>query len=553
MKSIILSLVALFITLNISAQTPKWFKKARKAQVTLYAIQAKGDTLNAQGCYIDEKGTLLTEFQPLEHAREAYVIDSEGNRSPIIYILGVNSSYNVAKVQAQVKKSSFLPLDTLTQEGVLYVLPAANTKSNTCALDTIAKAEKAGNYSYFSLTAAANTDLKGCPALNEAGSLVALVQPPYLTKKGAKNSALQAKMGLDLKMSSLDGNNSALKDCKIKRMLPAEESQAYTFVYLMNTDNETKISYIDDYIAAFPNSVSGYTLKAELLAGMGKYAEANDIFEQAIKKKTGKEDEILYSRAKVICAVIGQKDYPDWTLDKALEDATTAYSINPLPNYIEVQGNCLYSLGKYEEASEKYLSINKTQNKDPKYFSNASLCKQLAGADSAEVIALMDSALAMYEKPYPRSANTYLYRRAQLLAAANRTKEALADYDDFERIMMGQLNDNFYYEREQVANRTNRYLARALKDIQKAISLKDNVPEYYAEEGALYLRANELDESILACEKAIALDAKYADPYRLLGVIYKEKNNLPKAKEYLKKAVELGDTVSESILSKLGQ
>jgi tetratricopeptide (TPR) repeat protein len=73
----------------------------------------------------------------------------------------------------------------------------------------------------------------------------------------------------------------------------------------------------------------------------------------------------------------------------------------------------------------------------------------------------------------------------------------------------------------------------------------------YAECAALNYRVGQVDEAIHYAEQAIKTDSKFPDAYRILGVCLNEKGNKQKAREYLKKAIELGDTLAQGVLDKM--
>ena len=62
----------------------------------------------------------------------------------------------------------------------------------------------------------------------------------------------------------------------------------------------------------------------------------------------------------------------------------------------------------------------------------------MEGVDKKEVVALMDSAVARFNKPYGKDAAPYLYERAGAKTAVKDFRGAVADYNDFYDAMMGQ-------------------------------------------------------------------------------------------------------------------
>lgn len=94
----------------------------------------------------------------------------------------------------------------------------------------------------------------------------------------------------------------------------------------------------------------------------------------------------------------------------------------------------------------------------------------MEGVDKKEVVALMDSAVARFNKPYGKDAAPYLYERAGAKTAVKDFRGAVADYNDFYDAMMGQVSAEFYLIRTQ-AEMQCRMFQQAINDINKAIEL----------------------------------------------------------------------------------
>ena len=62
-------LILLIYTLSIIpclAQSPKWLKKVRGAQVAIMVYNKNGEMTETQGVFADDKGTVLTEYDALK-------------------------------------------------------------------------------------------------------------------------------------------------------------------------------------------------------------------------------------------------------------------------------------------------------------------------------------------------------------------------------------------------------------------------------------------------------------------------------------------------------
>ncbi len=542
--------LALLCTLccSLAVAQPSWTANARKGIVTLHALQQAGDTISSAAFFIDADGTLLAPFKTIQRATTAWAEDEKGTRYDVTRIAGFNSTYDVVKLQVNTNKKKVNQLiisrTQPTEGSTVYLMPAGTE-------DKVDKVEKAGDYGYYTLTARADATLKGNPLMNDRGEVTAILQTPMLTAR-APFYALDIRLATDLGIGAMDVNNTDLAQCSILKQLPADEVQAKSFLYLCQGPLATQTTYADEYIAAYPQSASGYVHKAECLADAGDYAAAQAAYEQGIKAKVKETDELYYSRA---CAaynaiVSGTAATGGWTLENALADVRKAYSINPLPLYTMQEARILYAMKDYDAAAEKFTLLTQTNMRSPDLFIYVAQCRENLGADKEELLALNDSAIACFTKPYTAEAANYLWMRASLLSEMERYRDAINDLDDYEHLLSGRLTDQFYYEREQLEAQVRMY-AQAINDIQKAIQLNPREPVYYAEQAVLLYRVKDLDEAIKSCRKAIELDSTFPDAHRLLGICLRDKGNTSEARAELQRAVDLGDTLAQGVLDKL--
>jgi len=228
-------------------------------------------------------------------------------------------------------------------------------------------------------------------------------------------------------------------------------------------------------------------------------------------------------------------------LEKALAEAQTAYELSPQNLYLLQQGDCQFALKNYLEAYEIYTRINQTTFASAKTFFYASKAREKYDNDSTIVIALLDSALARFSKPYSTEAGPYLWQRAQLQNKYGHYREAAIDYDTYEKLYgVKKLNDNFYYIKEQ-NDMSARLYSWALNDIEKALLIKPGDYAYTVEKALIQLHVGNNEEAIFTAEEAIKINPKGADAYKILGIAYGQTNKKQEAIRYLKKAKELGD------------
>ena len=558
MKKYILLLIYTLFIIPCLAQSPKWLKKVRGAQVAIMVYNKNGEMTETQGVFADDKGTILTEYDALKYATRAVVVDAAGKEYPVKEILGASAMYNVVKMQVALeKKSKITYLQQAATPGtagsLVYILPYAKASKNAiCTEDTIAKLETfKDNYSYYTIGKPSNERLKNSAVLNEEGEMLGLLQ--LAAKEGKNAYVIDSKFIADMKIKPMDAGNNDLKAIYIKKALPETEEDALTYLYLLDKkDSITSMACVDDFIQKYPQNTSGRILKAEKMIEAANYQEADKLYEEALNAEGIKKDEVYFSKSKAIYAINLNKaynKYNDWDMEKALAETHNAYSINPLPIYIEQEANCLFVLKRYDEAREKFIDLTKTNLRSGEMFLNAAQCNIVQNKEEG-VLELLDSALACYPTPYPSSAANTILIRANELAKAGKNKDAVLGLNEYERLAKGNLNANFYYGREQLEIKARMY-SQALSDIEKTIMLEPKEPLYYAEAAALNYRVGQMDDAIEYGKKAIALDEKFADPYRIVGVCYNQKGNKAEAKKYLQKAIDLGDTLAEGVINEI--
>lgn len=536
-----------------AGNTPKWLKQAGKSIVELYSIRQTGDTIRANAFFTDENGNIAAPYSAIKDARKAWVVDVKGKSHDVKRILGFNSTYDIVS------------LSTLPDKKKNVSMPISGTKSivgTTCYLmpngegDEICQVEKAGEYEYYTLKTKADTELAGMPLLNETGELIGIVQTPLLTDE-SPCYALDINFMRSLSIRPIDANHPDLRNCSIAKQLPSDEASATSFLYIAGTSsNEMRLTYTDDFINAFPKSVTGYIQKAELLVSMNEWEAAENVYQEGLGQKTGHDDELLYSRSQMAYkSALQHKTQSEAKMDTSylehsLADIQSAQAINPQPLYLLHEANVLYAQKQYSQAYNRYMAVTQTKMRSAEVFLYAWQCQQKLAADGETLLALNDSAVACFTKPYQTEAAPYLLLRSNTLADLGKLRDAIADMNDYEHLMQGRLTAQFYYQREQLEVRT-RMFGPAMNDIQQALSLAPNEPLFHAESAVLFFRLNDVDNAIEACQKAISIDENFPDAYRLLGICYREKGEKAEARKQLSKAIELGDELAPKILQEL--
>ena len=558
MKRTILSLIIIMTTGCAMSQNPKWAKKARMAQVTIVATDAKGELHETQGTFVNDDGDIITEYDALKGAVKAIAIDQGGTEIPIGYVLGANSMYNVAKLSTDLPEKYKLNPLTIGQPAderqPVWIMPNAKAeKKASCAVDTVIQATAfRDSFTYYTLSSIPATRMSTSPVMNGQGELIGLLQMP--AGDTGRSYVIDARFAGSLTVGAMDAGNNDLNSIGIPKRLPDDETAASSFLFLLGARDTTGyLAYVEDFISRFPQSTTGYTLKAEELVRRQNYAAADQAYQSGLQQEGTRKDELHFSLSKAIyslCRNASYETYADWTLERASAEARQALEINPLPFYIRQLGECLYAEKKYDEACQQFLSLATTNLRAPDNFLYAAQCKQMIQAPDEDILALQDSAISLFTKPYPKEAATAIMLRAATKARMGKAREAVLDYNEYEHLMGGQAGATFYYEREQQEVKCRMYPA-ALNDIERAIRLQPDEPLYRAESAALNYRVGQIDEAIQAAQEAIGIDPQFPDAYRILGVCHAEKGERDKARGYLQKALELGDTLAQGVLDRL--
>ena len=128
--------------------------------------------------------------------------------------------------------------------------------------------------------------------------------------------------------------------------------------------------------------------------------------EQAIRV-ADRKDEAHFTYSKLIYQKGGYMPndaYDGWSLDKALEEAREAeMASTSLPLYRQQQAIILYAQKKYAEASDIYAIITGSELV-PGRTVLCAFTLRVAQNDTVGRLALLDSCVAMFSKPYLKEA-----------------------------------------------------------------------------------------------------------------------------------------------------
>ncbi|MBO4718731.1 MAG: tetratricopeptide repeat protein [Prevotella sp.] len=546
------SLFHLFTFSPLQAQ-PSWVKKATKSVFTVKTFAADGSLIgSSNGFYTGTDGEAISNFTPFKGASRAVIIDAAGKEIPVSGIMGANDMYDVVKFRVAANKTQPLTIatDVAPTGSTVWLLPYLETKTIKSGL--VRKAETfQEEYAYYTVAMQTPETAVSCPLLNDAGEVIGLMQQPA-SATDSLSYAVSARFADSLKVTGLSLNDPTLRLTAIKKELPSTLSDANLLIYLAgsSTDSATYAGLVNDMIEKFPKAPEGYLYRAQLAADAAKYADADKDMEQALKVAQEKDD-VLFNYARMIY----NKDiyqniqpYEPWTLDKALTQIQQAYGINPQPAYRQLEGNILFAQKKYDEAYNIFTELTESNLDKAEMWYGAARCKEML-KDTTAMMALLDSAVNVFSKPYLKQAAPYLWTRGNKRFDLGKYRDAVHDFNEYEKLMGTQVNARFYYIRHQ-AEIEGRLYQQALNDINRAIQLEPKETLYYAEKAALQVRVGQYDEAIETADECLAIEPDGSNGYLFKGLAQCLKGNKKDGLENLQKAKDMGDPQAEGLIEK---
>ena len=563
-KILILPFLLFFLIQGSMAQTPKWVEKAKRAVFSVVTYDKNDKMLNTgNGFFVSEDGLALSDYTLFKGAERAVVITSEGKQMPVSLILGANDMYDVIKFRVAITEKKVPALIVAKIAPAVgadaWMLPYSTQKSIACVTGKVKDVSKvAGEYHYYTLGMQMKDKMVSCPVMNAEGQVFGIAQKSSGIDTVTTCYAAGAAFAMSQKISALSLGDAALKKIGIRKGLPETEDQALVYLFMASSslsgDDYEKL--LDDFIRQFPANADGYLRRANYYAAKGKddqawYDKAVADFNQALKVAQ-KKDDVYYNIGKLIYAYQlskPEKTYKDWTYDTALQNVRQAIAIDPLPIYIQMEGDILFAQQDYAGALAAYEKVNASNIASPATFFSAAKTKELAKGDPKEVVALMDSCIARCPQPITADFAPYLLERAQMNMNAGQPRNAMLDYDAYHTAVKGEVNDVFYYYREQAALKARQF-QRALDDIVKAIEMNPTDLTYQAEHAVVNLRVGRYEEAIQILNNILKADPKYAEAYRLLGLCQIQLKKTDEACGNFKKAKELGDPNVDELITK---
>lgn len=530
----------------------KQVKKAAASIFSLTTFKTDGTLLaSTNGVFISDNGEAISAFYPFVGADSAVVIDTNGNALPVDVIIGANELYDVCKFKVNGKTTPIKIASTPSNDGEKVWMLGYSIKNQDAKQVPIQKTELfMDKYTYYIFSSETPENMEGCPFVNAKGELIGILQH---ANHSEGTHAVDAHFMKDMQINNgLSLADPVLRQTTIRTQLPAKEEDALVTLMMASEQNKKNyLKYIQDFKRLFPHAVDGYAAQARQYANKKEFAKAATEMETAIQN-VHKKDAAHAEYAKIIFhQQLFQPDstYLAWSLDKALAEAQKAYEINPLPAYQHQQAQIIYSKGNYQKAYDMFLALTKTNLRSGELFYEAAQAKAQLKANQAEILSLLDSAVAACPQPLTPIAAPFVLARGAAYDQAGDYKKAIMDYNRYDTLMLGRANHEFYYTRFNCNVKLRRY-QQALNDIAHAAVLNRQEPTYLAEMASLQLKVNYIDDALKTAELCIGIAPNYPDIYLIKGLALIQKKQKKLGIEAFEKAKQLGDKRAQDYIDK---
>ena len=548
----------------MAQKAPKWAEKARRAVFAIEATDKSGNVTRGTGFFVGDQGEAVSNYTLFIGAERATVTDADGQRLPVVCILGADDLYDVIRfrVKAPKKVSGLKPAATLPAVGDRAYLASA-VKGAAMPSAPIAEVTKVKDaYGYFRIDMPLSREQVSAPLLTEGGEVFALAQADAAGK--GRTYGISLPYIMDLRPAPTDVLNKVYSSIGIRTAWAATPDEALValMLYAAQQDAHTYLATLDDFVATFPNVPDGYLSRAshyvyqrKKLSDVGTEQQLLGRAEadlDAAQKLFGQNAaEGYYNRAKLIYGVAASDSSlkaEGWTMDRAADWIAKAIAADDRPLYRQLEGDIAFFRGDYPKAAADYAQVNQEPGASASSFYMAAKTEeQLEAPDTARMFALMDSAITRATAVNPTDAATYLMDAVDMRMRMGRFAEAVKDYDRYYALTGGDVTPRFYYYREQARFRAGD-MDGALSDIRLALQGDSTNALYLAEEGSIYLRKQDFPHAQQSLERCIALAPDFSAGHRLLGLCLVRSGKKAEGCRSFTRAKELGDPVVERLM-----
>lgn len=208
----------------LTARQPPWDLKdmvapIQKSVVTVATFDLEGDLTNlGSGFFIDDNGTLVTNYHVLDGAYKGEIKISDGSKYPITAIIAKNQVVDLIKVRVEIPRELSIPVVLAHSEpGIaerVVVIGSPMGLDQTISEGIIsAVREMPMNSRVYQLTAPISSGSSGSPALNLQGEVIGVVT--FQASKGQNlNFAISTKA---LQMLTKETNELSIAEWTIEK------------------------------------------------------------------------------------------------------------------------------------------------------------------------------------------------------------------------------------------------------------------------------------------------------------------------------------------------
>ncbi len=562
-----LAVAALHIS-PLKSETLVSVKDANKAVLKLNAYAADGKLLRqSTAVFVSEKGELVAPYSALLNAHHAAVVDSKGKQYNLYRILGANSTTDLVKFSVTgVTKNDYFQIASAPSVvgSQLQILHYSTEKKNAPVSVSVESQEPYNDYAYYQISAKNDSVNFSCPLIDAEGNLVAFVQQ-NVGKNATSACAIDARFVSQLSIgNSLSALSSDLNALSLPKALPADKSEALNSLFLLpQADSIRCLTAYSDFVEAYPELPDGYVYRAKYWAAHKQFGKSTSEFLTALEKAKGctdsiaqKEDAIHYAWSSLIYRNVVEEGRDstlsnNWNLAKAIDEADQAYAAQPSSLYKVQKGNCYYVMRHYKEAFDNFkLACDDKQFASSETFFSAAKSLEMAQGANDEVLALLDSCIAHVPERAGAQYAQYYLERSQRLLMAEKYREAVLDYNQYEQLIGPRnLDERFYDLRSQAEEKAHMY-QQAVDDLNTAINISKQPVVYQIDKAALLLNIGEFAQAIETAQSVLKTLPNNTDCYKIMGIAHGELKHKALAIDCLQKAVQLGDESANRYLEK---
>ena len=275
------------------------------------------------------------------------------------------------------------------------------------------------------------------------------------------------------------------------------------------------------YIKLVPNNPKAYILKGKIYMNLNKYENGLNSFLRCIKLGE-KSIEILYGVARAYKEL--------YQFDKALSYYNKALETEPNAKSHYLLANCLYSMGRKENAIELY---NKAIKLNPNYI-DAYFHKGICLSN----LNMKEEAINMYNKTIqlnPNYVDAY-FQRGYCYYSLTKYQKAMQEMN---KVL--ELDPSYYqayYEKGFCFQKMKRY-EEAIIEISKAIQQNVYFEKAYFQRGYCCELVNDFSSAIKDYQRVILLNKNSYMGFYRLGICLFHKKSLSEALDMFNKAISL--------------